>query len=107
MTTDDLDETIAKRFPGTNEVIGFLAGLLPFFVHLSTSETTTINGQVQSHRQSDFIAIGGGAIALLVSLWGFTLLKKTSAASRGRRLLANVILMGLGALQLVRGLGLL
>jgi hypothetical protein len=101
---DDL-EMPRSGSPWIAEIIGVMAGLVPFFIHFSTSETVAINGEILYLRHTDVVALGGGFLALAMTLVAFVALKKTEAAARTKRLIAAVALAILSVVQLARGSG--
>lgn len=93
--------------PDRNEIIAFVLGIVPFVCNFSTSTTTTRNGQVTSHQETDFIALAAGAIVMLMAAASFRLLGRTANEDRIKRIGIIVVLVALGAFQILRGLGVL
>ena len=103
-----LDEDfIPAKFPGVSEIVALGAGVVPFFVSFNRSSSTTVNGEVVEASFFDPVAVGAGVVAALAALYGLVLLRKTMAAQRTLRIVAAVILLGLGGYQIVRGLGMI
>ena len=100
-------DRLPSTFPGIAEALGLIGAAVPAFGHSSTDETVTVNGQVQSHRHTDVIALGGGGLALLMAIWIFVLLSRTPAESKTKRIVAGVVIAAMGLVQLARGVGLL
>jgi hypothetical protein len=88
-----------------NDIIGLVAGILPFFLFIGGSTTRTVNGQVVSQSSLNLVALIGGAIAIIMAVIGF----RTMSEREGNRsiyLALFVVLALLGAYQVVRGIGL-
>lgn len=83
--------------------IGAVAGVVPFFVSISSSSMSTVNGVVTSASHTDPIAIGGGALAILCGGGAAVLARKHGNQSR---ILAGLAVLALGGFQLARGFGL-
>ena len=109
METEDpeLAEMRGVKVPGAPEYIGGAAGALPFFAHYSQSSSTTVNGVVTTASFIDYIAVGGGAVAVLFGLVSLAFVGKTAPTKKGLRLGLAAGLLLLGAFQLVRGFGLI
>jgi len=101
-----LQEAPPRPFPSAIEIIGGLAALVPFFLHLSSSSTSHVNGQAVSFVYRDWVAVGGGAVAALCALAAVTGLPRTAPARRAPRGAAIVVLLGLGVYHLLGGFGL-
>jgi hypothetical protein len=97
---------IPIRFPTLTEIGGALAGLAPFAIHFSTSSVATVNGRVVSSSYLDYVAIVGGALAALAGLATIRAIRRTIPAQRTARLVTILALLGLGAFQILRGVGL-
>ena len=81
--------------------IGGLAGLVPFFIHATSSSTVTVNGEVTSATYHDNVALVGGVIALLCGIAALALARK----SGGSRIGMAIAVVALGAYQIAHGLG--
>lgn len=90
-------------FPDKSEIAGIVAAALPFICNFTT--TTTVNGRVTSY--TDYAAIGLGIVAILIGLSTIRLWEKTPDSDLMKRRGLFVLILGLGAFQLARGLGLL
>jgi len=99
-------EEIGLEFPAAAEIVGTIAAVVPFFVSVTTSSTITVDGVVEAHRLTNWIALGGGAVALLVALWGFSVLGRSKPSARSKRIIGSVVLACVAAAQLARGFGL-
>lgn len=103
----NLDDELAPSGSGlpTPGIVGLVAGAAPFFAQMRSASTVTVNGRVVESSSLDFIALGGGGVAVACGLLVF-------ATSRGlpdaaRRMAIAAACVGLGAFQLLRGLGML
>jgi len=90
------------EFPQQSEIAGIVAAAAPFVCSFSTS--SSVNGVTVS--QTDFLAIGLGAIAVLIGLSTIRLWATTAPEDLMKRRAMTVAIIGLGAFQLARGLGL-
>ncbi|MBM4360778.1 MAG: hypothetical protein FJ096_21940 [Deltaproteobacteria bacterium] len=85
------------------DILGLGAGILPFFLSFSSmksvSATVTVDGKVvetvEQASHVDYIALGGGGLALLCGLAGLTLVRR--ARSKGERVALTVGTVALGA----------
>ncbi len=69
MTNDGDDDVTLPTNPGTGlRYVGVGCGIVPFFVNYTTSSSETVNGQVVSAVYRNWVAVGGGALALLIGL---------------------------------------
>ena len=111
----ELLEIGAPKFPNRLDYVAAVAGLVPFVfsVHSSSSESSSheVDGVVVEHAEhvhfKDFVAIGGGAIAIAFAIATVTLWKSTLPAKKAARMGATIALLVLGAYQLVVRGGLL
>ena len=100
-------ELAGAGFPGTSEIVGGLAAVAPLFLSFSTSSSVTINGVVQAHRETDWIALVGGTVAVPMALWGLAMVRKSKLSARRNRLFASIAILTLGVYQVVHGFGVL
>ena len=111
MTTMEEDPELAEMrgigVPGAAEYIGFAGAGAPMVFHYSNSSSTSLNGVVTSTTFVDYVALGGGALAVLCGLVSFLLLPKTAPTKKSLRRWIAIGLVCVGAFQLVRGFGLL
>ena len=91
------------EFPDKSEIAGIVVAAAPFIC--SFSSTSTVNGEVVS--QTDFVAIALGIVAILIALSTIRLWAQTPESELMKRRILFVVTLGLGAFQLVRGLGML
>ena len=80
-------------------IAALAAGVIPFGVSLSSSSTTTVNGQVTSSSYFDPVAVACGVLALVLGAVAI----KSSSNTKARAAAAVALL--LGAVQLLRGFG--
>ncbi len=92
-------------FLSRNELVGLLAGIAPFFVSCSSSSTSTVNGRVVESSYFDLFAVVGGAIAVLVALSMLGQLGVTAPEDKAKRSGVFVLMIALGAFQILRGFG--
>ncbi len=85
-------------------IIGLVAGIGPFFVHFSRSNTQTVNGQVVESFYLDYAALAGAGVALLMGLVAAAL---GLGRGKSKRLLVAGIVLGLGLFQGMRAFGIL
>lgn len=91
--------------PDRSEIAAFVIGVVPFVCNFSTSTTTTVNGRVTSHQETDFIALAAGALVVLLAVGSFRLLGRTPNEDRIKRYGIIAVLIALGVFQVLRGLG--
>src|SRR6266571_5130092 len=101
----DTDLRIPAKFPGPIELLGGVAGLLPFVISFSSTHSTSVNGVVTNLVYRDWVAFGGGAVAALCGVVALLALRRPG--KKGVRAAAAVGLLALGGVQVARGLGLL
>jgi len=87
----------AKGALGLAGIAGAVCGLVPFVLSMSRAQIVTVNG-VTSGTYRDWVALGGGAGAILFAL-------VCAATPRTSRVLVVLGLLGLGLVQILRGLG--
>ena len=102
----DSEQTSLRPFPSVLEIVGIVAGIVPFVLSMASSSVQTVNGRVTSFSYSDPVAIGGGIVAALFGLVAaVTLIKHTEPAKRMLRVLLCLALIGGGAFHILRGFG--
>jgi hypothetical protein len=84
---------------------GIAAGLIPFGLSFHTSSATSLNGVVTSATYLDYVALAGGAVALVLGVASIGSIARVEPALRGKRIGLTVLVIALGALQIARGLG--
>lgn len=89
------------------ELLGAIAAALPFFVHYTTSSTHTVNGEVVEATTRNWVALGGGAIAVLVGALALIAARSTPAETRRKRHMIGLAIVAVGLFQLVIRSGLL
>jgi len=89
-------------FPAKVEIIGIVVAAIPMFANVSF--TTSSNGQITSY--VDYVAIGCGILAILIGATNYRLLKHTTDDDLLKRRVVFLGVIGMGAFQLMRGLGL-
>ena len=86
-------------------IIGFIAGLVPFFFRVVTSSSTTINGKT-SVSYFDYAALAGGALAIIMGIVSIVTVLRTRKDGLATTPLALAVLcILLGGFQLLRGFG--
>ena len=85
-------------------MVALAGGVVPFFASFSTSSSATVNGVITGSH-TDYVAIGGGAVAVLVGLVATVLGLK--AANKAMGIGAPLLAVLLGVYQLLRGFGVL
>ncbi len=95
------DDFVAASVPHALDYVGAIGALVPLFVSFSSSSTTTVNGEVVASRHQDYVALGGGSLALVCGLATLTLLGSTLSSDKPKRYLATAVLLLLGAHQVV------
>ena len=95
----------ASRFPLSGMGIAAVAAaLIPFFAHYTTSSSLSENGELVSSTYRDYVALAGGALAIV--LGGVAVLGALKATEQ-RNLRLGLVggAIALGVLQVLRGLG--
>lgn len=86
-------------------IVGIVLGSLPFGLSFSTSSSMTINGVVEESSRRDYVALGLGPLAALCGV-GALLAATKATDQKNLRLGLAAGVIGLGLVQVVRGLGL-
>ena len=89
----------------TFSIIGLVAGIVPFFLSFHSSTSQSINGEVLHSTYVDYVAVPGGALALLMGVVALVDGLRNQAAGKGIRAGIAVAIAGLGIFQLLRGFG--
>jgi hypothetical protein len=89
-------------FPAKVEIIAIIIAGAPLFANYTF--ITSANGRVTSYM--DYIAIACGILALIIGVTNYRLLKHTTDEDLLKRRIAFLGVIGMGAFQLMRGLGL-
>ena len=97
--------TIYNRVPDKSEIIGFIAGGIPFFCNFTSTSTRTVNGVVVESSYTDYVAIALGAVAVLIAFGSFRLLEYTADDDRMKRIGVMIAIAALGVYQFLRGIG--
>jgi len=85
-------------------IAGVVVAAAPFAVHMSTSSSTTFNGEVTSFIYRDWIAIICGVVAVM--LGGIAVIvARREQLRRALAIAAGVGVAALGAIQIARGFG--
>ena len=85
-------------------LLGLVAGLLPFFLHFTTSSTTSVNGVETSSVTHDYAALAGGAAAMIAGAIALLVATRRTDRKPARLAIAFAIDL-LGVFQILRGLG--
>ena len=96
--TDDLSIRSTDK---TLTIIGAIAGIVPFFIHITSSSSVSENGQVISATYRDNVALAGGVVAVLCGLAAAAIARKAA----GSRIGIAIAVLALGAYQIAHGLG--
>jgi TPR repeat protein len=99
--SDDENPSAADALKSPLAIAAIAAALVPFFVHISSQSSTTVNGVTQTVFR-DYVAIGGGALALLAAI----LFALTGAGPKAVKAGVAAVVALLGAYHVVHGLGL-
>src|SRR3954466_15226227 len=83
-------------------VAGAVVGAIPFFAHVSTSETLTVNGDTASFVYRDYVAIGCGIAAAVLGALALRAAPKEQP-QRKSGLTGSLVVLALGILQIARG----
>lgn len=89
-------------FPAKVEIIAMIVAGIPLFANYTF--ITSANGGVTSY--VDYVAIVCGVLATIIGTTNFRLLKRTTDEDLLKRRVAFLGVIGMGAFQLIRGLGL-
>jgi hypothetical protein len=85
-------------------IVAIIAGVLPFFFSMSSSTSSMVNGVVVDSSHLDYVAVGGGAVALLAGIMAAMSARK-SGSGDSKGLVVAVLIVCLGIYQLLRGTG--
>jgi hypothetical protein len=86
-------------------MVGVVAVVLPFFLHITSSSSVTVNGET-STRSLDYVAIAGGIVGFLAAA-GALLAAVRETQRKGARVAIALIIDLLSIFHLLRGFGLL
>ena len=107
MADDIDDDPIATQGPlGPAAIVGLVAGAVPFFIHLGTSSTVVVNGEVVESTSTDYVALGGGGVAIIAGIAAI-LTAKNAGANKPKAMMVGAGVIALGVFQLLRGAGIL
>jgi hypothetical protein len=85
-------------------IVGLIAVLLPFFLHVSSSSSYSVNDVTVSSQYIDYVAVSGGAVGglcgILMLLGGLG-----RKQGKGKALGIAAAICGLAIVQLLRGFG--
>lgn len=84
--------------------VGVVAGVAPFVIHVSSSSTSYVNGQLVAATYRDWVAVGGGAVAAICGI-AQAILAARSDGSRSKNVGLGLLLVALGGYQLASGFG--
>jgi hypothetical protein len=100
------EHALSPRVPSTIEIVGIIAGAIPFAVSMASSRVEWEEGQITSFVYRDPVAIGGGIVAVICGvLAAATLIRRTEPAKKALRTVLCLGLVGLGVFQVLRGFG--
>lgn len=83
---------------------GAIVGAIPLFVHYSTSSSSSVNGKITSFVYRDYIAVGAGAVAVLLAIVTIVSARKEQLR-RALAFAAGFGVLALGGYQIANGLG--
>lgn len=84
-------------------IAGLVAGLIPFSMHATYSESVSMNGQVVSASSRDYLALAFGVAAAML---GAIAVAGAARAKLGTTaLMIRIAVLALGLYQIARGLG--
>ncbi len=89
-------------FPTKVEILAIIIAGIPLFANYTF--ITSANGRVTSY--IDYVAIACGALAMIIGATNYRLLKRTTDEDLLKRRIVFLGVIGMGAFQLIRGLGL-
>lgn len=89
----------------TSEKAGWIAGIVPFFAHISHRSIQTMDGWITEVYYRDFLDIGLGIMAVLAALFALIQVGKIAPSNRMKRIGGIVILILLGVFHTLSGFG--
>ncbi|MEJ7599455.1 MAG: hypothetical protein WKG01_16225 [Kofleriaceae bacterium] len=101
--SDDL--RLPRSFPSAVEYIGVVAATVPFVFSASSVSSRTENGRVVELVVRDWLAIGGGSIAVLAGLISLAFVARTERTKRVIRVIAGLVLVAAGTFAILKGVG--
>ncbi len=85
-------------------VAALALGSLPFFFRITSSSQVTVNGEVTQSVYRDYVALSGGVAAAIAGAVAIVVALKADSEKKARLVVAAAA-VGLGLLQLLRGVG--
>jgi len=85
-------------------VVGWLIGIVPFFIRFGTHRSTSVNGQVVSSSSIEYVALSAGAVVVVIGVIALVAAFRQDDRRLARIALAASVLL-LGVFHLVRGVG--
>lgn len=85
-------------------IAALVLGAVPFFFHITSSSSVTVNGEITQSVYRDYVAIIAGIAAGALGLGAVAVAFKADAR-RGARIAIAAGIVGLGLLQVTRGFG--
>jgi hypothetical protein len=98
--TEDLSLSTSDK---SAAIAGGIAGLIPFVISSVSTSSVTENGVTIASTYRDNVAIGAGAVALVLGIVAAALAAKNKTGST--RLAIGIAVIALGAFQIARGFG--
>ena len=87
-------------------VAGWVLGAIPFFIHISSTESLVVNEATASVVYRDWLAVGCGIAAAVLGALALRAAPKEQP-QRKKAMTGGFIALGLGLLQIARGFGVL
>ena len=84
-------------------VLGCIAATVPFFMHITSSTTTEVNGVATSHF-TDYVALVGGGLACFFGAL-FLVHALSRKTQKGEAITVALLIDALGVFHLLRGIG--
>ena len=93
--------------PTRLEIVGLVFSALTFVIGINQSSVRTIDGRVVASSYTDYGAIIGGSVILIIAIITLTNIVKTLPSDRIKRAVVLLVLLVFGAVHLLRGFGII
>lgn len=94
-----------ERFPNHLEIAGLALAFILFICNFTTTSTTTVNGRVVEQTKINYVALGLGPLTILAGLALLWMLRQIPQEDRLKHLGVMVVIIGLGGVNVARGIG--